>query len=252
MAIPFGRPHGAGAHPKRLSAGIALLCLLATGCSVIPQAERQASYRPVWRGAAAPYDQSGGAAYRAAPAYQPPIAGGQCINDLGARAANFTPLPDQFYGAGCSTINTVRLISLSSDDAPLGVSHLGPVTCPLANSFAGWARFGIDRAAREILGSPVARIETMGSYNCRNIAGTAKRSAHSTGNAIDVSGFVLADGRRLTLMTHWSAGTPAERQFLRTVFTSACRRFGTVLGPEYNAAHRDHFHVELSSNGICH
>jgi hypothetical protein len=30
------------------------------------------------------------------------------------------------------------------------------------------------------------------------------------------------------------------------VHKSACKRFGTVLGPEYNAAHEDHFHLEGS------
>ena len=177
---------------------------------------------------------------------------GRCLADLGARQVAFTPLPDQYYGAGCSRVNSVRLMALTSDNAALGVTHLGAVTCPLANSFAGWARFGVDRAARQILGSPIVQIETMGSYNCRNIAGTDKRSAHSTGNAIDVSGFVLADGRRITLLGNWYAGTPAERQFLRVIHQSACRRFGTVLGPEFNPAHHNHFHVELSSHGICH
>jgi len=107
----------------------------------------------------------------------------------------------------------------------------------------------VDRAARQILGSPLARIETMGSYACRNVAGTGRRSAHATANAIDVSGFVLADGRRISVLHGWNGGTAAEREFLRVVHTSACRRFGTVLGPDYNAAHRDHFHFEPGHNG---
>jgi hypothetical protein len=174
-----------------------------------------------------------------------------CLADLGARSAGFTPLPDQYYGAGCATINAVRLVSLASDNADLSVSNLGPVTCPLAATFAGWARFGVDRAARQMLGSPLVRIETMGSYNCRNVAGTDHRSGHASGNAIDVSGFVLADGRRITVLGNWNAGTANERQFLRLIQSSACKRFGTVLGPEYNPAHRNHFHVELSGMALC-
>lgn len=183
--------------------------------------------------------------------YAPPETYGQCLADLGARSASYTALPDQYYGAGCATTNAVRLVSLSSDNAPLALSNLGPVTCPLASTFAGWARFGVDRAARTILGSPLAKIETMGSYNCRNIAGSEKRSAHATGNAIDVSGFVLADGRRISVLGNWSAGTPQEREFLRVIHQSACKRFGVVLGPDYNSAHRNHFHVELANNAIC-
>jgi hypothetical protein len=174
-----------------------------------------------------------------------------CLAKLGAEHADFTPLRDEYYGAGCSTVNTVRLAALSGDYEALAVSNLGPVTCPLANAFAGWARFGIDRAARQILGSPLVRIETMGSYNCRNVAGTSRLSAHATGNAIDVSAFDLADGRRITVLGDWTGGTPAEREFLRIVQASACKRFGTVLGPDYNAAHQNHFHVELSSGCFC-
>ncbi len=184
--------------------------------------------------------------------YTPPSPNArQCLATLGATNAGFTPLPDQYFGAGCSNRNTVRLASLQSDFDSLALTNLGPVTCPLANTFAAWARFGADRAARQILGSALVRIETMGSYNCRNVAGTARRSAHATANAIDVSGFVLADGRRITLSGGWNGGTPAERQFLRVVHASACKRFGTVLGPAYNGAHHDHFHLEMSTSEFC-
>jgi hypothetical protein len=175
----------------------------------------------------------------------------ECLASLGASRANFTPLPDQYFGAGCSTVNTVRLASLQADHSLLALSNLGPVTCPLASTFAAWARYGVDRAAREILGSSLVRIETMGSYSCRNVAGSEHRSAHATASAIDISGFVLADGRRITVLADWTRGTPAERRFLQVVHASACKRFGTVLGPGYNTAHQNHFHVELSGSSFC-
>jgi hypothetical protein len=174
----------------------------------------------------------------------------QCLAELGATQANFTPVPDRYFGAGCSTLGSVRLSSLRSDTAELGLSNLGPVTCPLASTFAAWARYGVDRAARQILGSRLVKIETMGSYACRNVAGTSRRSAHATADAIDVSAFVLADGRRISVLDGWNAG-PDERRFMRIVHRSACKRFGTVLGPDYNAAHRDHFHVETGGNSFC-
>ena len=37
-----------------------------------------------------------------------------------------------------------------------------------------------------------------------------------------------------------------RRQFLREIHAKACERFGTVLGPEANEAHRDHFHVDMA------
>jgi hypothetical protein len=73
--------------------------------------------------------------------------------DLGEKQASFTPVADRYYGAGCSTIQTVKLLSVRGDYSALGITNLGPVTCVLADRFAAWARFGVDRAARQILGS---------------------------------------------------------------------------------------------------
>ncbi|WEK46665.1 MAG: extensin family protein [Candidatus Andeanibacterium colombiense] len=217
-------------------AGIALAAALG-GCSVLPEGGRN-SQRQAMR--------------PAQPAYVPSAAGRQCLSKLGADAASFTPLPDRFYGAGCSTLNTVRLSALEGDASrTFGIANLGPVACPLAETFSAWARYGVDRTARAVLKSPLERIETMGSYNCRNVAGSARRSAHATANAIDVSAFVLADGRRITVKGGWAGGSPSEKQFLRIVHTSACKRFGTVLGPGYNAAHQDHFHLEGSGKAFC-
>ncbi len=173
----------------------------------------------------------------------------QCLAKLGQTGSRFTPLPDTYSAGGCSAVNSVTLSGLRGDAALFTLSNIGPVTCPTAASFAAWARYGIDRAARQILGSGLSRIETMGSYACRNVAGTARRSAHSRAEAVDVSAFVLADGRRISVLEDWHGGSNVEREFLRTIHRSACRRFGTVLGPEYNAAHRNHFHVERSGSG---
>jgi hypothetical protein len=175
--------------------------------------------------------------------------GRQCLAELGATGAAYSLLPDRYPEAGCSNVNTVQLSSVPSDASPLMVANIGPVTCEVSTVFAGWARYGVDRAARQLLGVPLRSIETFGSYSCRNVAGTNRRSAHSTASAIDVSAFVLADGRRITLVNGWNGGTAEEREFLRTVHRSACRRFGTVLGPEYNAAHRDHLHLEGVGGG---
>ena len=174
-----------------------------------------------------------------------------CFADLGTRQADFTPLPDQYYGAGCSTVGSVRLASLRSDRADLRLVGLGPMTCPLADTLAGWARFGVDRAAQQILGSPLVKIETMGTYSCRNIAGSPRRSAHATGNAVDISGFVLADGRRITFSGNWADKSPQVQRFFTTIRQSACKRFGTVLTPAYNVAHHDHLHLEVSGRSYC-
>lgn len=44
-----------------------------------------------------------------------------------------------------------------------------------------------------------------------------------------------------------AAENPGPRgQFLREVHEAACGTFGTVLGPEANEAHRDHFHLDMA------
>lgn len=213
---------------------ILVSALALAGCSLLPAGKR----------ADAPHRSAGGSTLSRT------AGGGQCLASLGQTGSRFAPVPDAYYGAGCSTINSVSLSDLRSDTTRVALSNLGPVACPVANSFAGWAGYGVDRAARQLLGSPLMRIETMGSYACRNVAGSKKRSAHARAEAIDVAAFILADGRRISLANHWSKGSPKEREFLRVAFGSACKRFGTVLGPEYNAAHRDHFHLELGNSGV--
>jgi hypothetical protein len=216
--------------------GLAPLVLLLAACSA--KTDPRQEPRPSGSQAAPPVAES--------------RAGRQCLAELSATGAAYSLLPDRYPEAGCSNVNTVQLSSVSSDASPLMIANLGPVTCEVSTAFAGWARFGVDRAAQQILGAPLRSIETFGSYSCRNVAGTNRRSAHSTAQAIDVSAFVLADGRRITLVNGWN-GTAAEREFLRAVHRSACRRFAIVLGPEYNAAHRDHLHLEgvAPGSGYC-
>lgn len=223
-----------------------LMAASLAGCSVLPD------------GAAEPYRSTrAGVAPAPSPARSLPAphdaVAGQCLARLGQLGAEYSPLPDRYIDQGCNTLGTVQLAALHSDEATLGVSNLGPVTCEVGQVFAAWARFGVDRAARQILGSGVHSIETFGSYSCRNVAGTDRRSAHSTGAAIDVSGFVLEDGRRVMVKSAWFGGSESEREFLRVVQGSACRRFATVLGPGYNSAHHDHLHVEgvIGSSSYC-
>lgn len=174
-----------------------------------------------------------------------------CLTGLSEAGSRFSPVPDRYDAPGCAVTGAVQLAAVRGDRTHLGVSNIAAVECGTATTFAAWARFGVDRAARQILGSPIARIETMGAYSCRNVAGTGRRSAHARGEAIDVAAFVLEDGRRISVLDHWGGGSGKEREFLRVVHESACKRFGTVLGPAYNAAHHDHLHVEIGGGNFC-
>ena len=175
----------------------------------------------------------------------------QCIANLAARNARFIRALDRQDGPGCAYAGAVSLSSLAGDFGRIEVTRLGALHCSAADALTGWVRYGVDRAAREYLGSGVERVETMGSYSCRNVAGTSRRSGHARAEAIDIAAFVLDDGRRVSVLGDWSDGSRSEREFLRRIHESACKRFGTVLGPDYNAAHRDHFHVETGGGGYC-
>ena len=171
----------------------------------------------------------------------------QCAFDLKRAGIRFTPLPNQDHGGGCSSIDSVKLLDIGTP-----VTNLGAMTCPLAKSFAAWAQYAVKPAARQYFGQEVVKIETFGTYSCRNIYGgrSGRLSQHAYSNAIDVSGFVLADGRRIMLDGGWKGDKPSQ-DFLRALHKSACRRFGTVLSPDYNAAHYNHFHMDMSGNGYC-
>jgi hypothetical protein len=171
----------------------------------------------------------------------------QCAVDLQRAGVRFTPLPNQDHGGGCSSIDSVKLLDIGTP-----VTNLGAMTCPLARNFAAWAQYAVRPAARAYFGTEVVKIETFGTYSCRNIYGgrSGRLSQHATSNAVDVAGFVLADGRRIMLDGGWH-GDKASQDFLRALHKSACRRFGTVLSPDYNAAHYNHFHLDMSGNGYC-
>ena len=171
-----------------------------------------------------------------------------CTARLEAAQVRYTPLPNEDKGGGCHIIDAVKLMDIGTPTA-----NLGAMTCPLAATFAGWARYAVRPAARLYLGSEVVRIETFGTYACRDVRGTGgtiagKRSEHAHANAVDVSAFVLADGRRVSVLGDWRADGQTA-QFLRVIHQSACKRFPTVLSPNYNEAHRDHFHFDMGGKG---
>lgn len=104
--------------------------------------------------------------------------------------------------------------------------------------------------AERLFGAPLSRIETYGSFSCRTIAGTRLRSQHSYANAIDIAGFELADGRTISVLNDWRTDTQ-EGRYLKRVHRAACRLFSVSLGPDYNAAHADHFHYDMGSDSVC-
>jgi hypothetical protein len=172
---------------------------------------------------------------------------GLCFAVLDHAALRYTPLEDRETAPGCGFRNAVRVHGTSARLAE-------PVTlsCRTAVALALWERHVVQPAAAAHLGARVARLDHAGTYACRNIYGRkdAPLSRHATADAIDITGFVLDNGRRLRVEREWGSAD-ADGAFLREVHDGACRVFDTVLGPEYNAAHRDHFHLDRGGWRVC-
>ncbi|MET1077846.1 MAG: extensin family protein [Pseudomonas sp.] len=169
-----------------------------------------------------------------------------CTQALATSSLRYTPLPDSAPTARCPLRNSLRLQS-----ADLAFSSSFIASCPLAVAFALFEQHELQPAAQAAFGQPVRQLEHFGSFACRAIAGSARTSQHASANALDIAGFRLADGQRITLARDWQGDERAAR-FLRQVHAGACRSFNITLGPAYNAAHRDHLHVDMGGWRLCH
>ena len=149
--------------------------------------------------------------------------------------------------ATCPLINTLRV---QGGEVALSSSFLA--SCPLAVSFALFARHALQPAAQAAYGQAVTRVDHLGSFACRNVYGreNARRSQHASADALDIAGFRLADGRSISVLKDWPQEN-RDAQFLRQVRDGACELFSVVLSPDYNAAHRNHFHVDVGPWSVC-
>jgi hypothetical protein len=170
-----------------------------------------------------------------------------CQQVLATANMAYESVEDRMTGPACGFFNAVRITRTSSRvNAPFSLS------CRAAVSLAMWEHHVLAPTAQKYFGQRVATLEHFGSYSCRNVYGRANatRSQHATAEALDIAGFVLEDGQRIRVLKDW----PESNQragFLREVRTGACRFFDGVLSPDYNAAHRDHFHFDRGPYRVC-
>jgi hypothetical protein len=178
-----------------------------------------------------------------------------CRTLLARAGVRFTALPARDGGERCGYGDAVRLRDGGALTTALAPASVG-TSCPVAAALAMWEWNVVAPAARRHFGAAVARIDHFGSYSCRRMYGRTQGSwsEHATANAIDIAGFRLSDGTRLTVRRDWAATGPnaaARRAFLREVRDGACPLFATVLSPDYNAAHADHFHLDQANRGVA-
>jgi hypothetical protein len=153
-----------------------------------------------------------------------------------------SPIPDKEIRNGCGWSNAVSIASAGG--AELGAAQ---ITCEMAAALALWVEYEVQPRALAAFGSRVAGIEDMGTYDCRNIVGNERmasvRSQHALANAIDIAAFKLESGQVISVAGDWK-GQDREAHFLRAVHERACRYFRVAIGPDYNSAHRNHFHYD--------
>jgi hypothetical protein len=128
----------------------------------------------------------------------------------------------------------------------VNVNPPATLACPLVSALDRWISQGVQPAALHWFGVPVTEIKQISAYSCREMVGNGSShiSEHAFGNALDVAGFTLADGRTISVVKGWH-GSAEEQGFLHDVQLYACETFNTVLAPGYNAAHYNHIHVDL-------
>jgi hypothetical protein len=172
----------------------------------------------------------------------------RCLAALSTSKMTFSPVADTDTQNGCDIHNAVRVSRFG--DAT--VNHPFLAACPLALGLAMAERHDWQRAAETVAGVKIARIDHVGTYACRNInhATQGNLSEHAHANAIDIEDFVFTDGRRIPIADNWGKETSAGT-FLASVHAGACRYFHVVLGPDYNALHHGHFHLDMGPYRTC-
>ncbi|WP_407050305.1 extensin family protein [Methyloraptor flagellatus] len=172
----------------------------------------------------------------------------RCIASGVVRPSAYIQPVREIDGAGaCGADHPFKVTAVT--EGRVAMSEQVLMNCPMVTSLESWVATVVQPIAMATFGQPVAVVETFGTYSCRRVNHRLRgsMSEHAYMNAIDVSGFKLADGHRITIKGAWYSGQPQEQAFLHTVGAESCKVFNTVLGPSGDASHQDHFHLDLAN-----
>ena len=147
-------------------------------------------------------------------------------------------VPPKPVQSGCGWINAISLQRVGDIEV-----NASPIDCGAAAALILWLVHSVQPLEKDKLSSRVQKITHFGTYSCRNIAGTSRRSVHARAAAIDIAGLRLANGASVSLKRDWH-DDDAKAAFLRDIHETSCQSFKVSLSPEFNAAHADHFHLD--------
>ena len=140
---------------------------------------------------------------------------------------------------GCSIPYPIVLKTLGKS---IGISPGTELNCPMAEAAARFMADVVQPTAKAELGAGLKSINQASAFVCRPRNGTRKLSEHAFGNALDIAGFTLSDGRKIEV---GPAPPDKDAKFLNAVRKAACGPFKTVLGPGADPDHALHFHLDL-------
>jgi hypothetical protein len=169
---------------------------------------------------------------------------GKCSVDP-TRLGDAERIADIDMGNGCFVHQAYRVRSLVG----VQLNQASTFNCSVAGMTAHWLETVVQPAAEDAFGERVVGINVPSAYACRprNNQRGAKLSEHGMGNAIDISVFTLASGRKVEVEQGWF-GDRDSKAFLRQVRAEACGPFKTVLGPGSDAHHNDHIHLDMQKH----
>jgi hypothetical protein len=207
----------------QLAAGLAALAPLIAGC---------ASPRP------APSATS--------PALAPSLLGKQCLDDISARGVSYRVAAVPVTTGACSVENPVQVTGTA-----VPWNQPAVMSCGLADRMDRFLVEAAEPLARRYFATDIVRLDHFGAYSCRPVAGMAGRlSEHAAGRAIDVSGFLLKDGARVSVEQDWTAPGP-KSEFLHALAKRACDYFNLVLTPDSDKYHYNHLHLDIGRWRLC-
>lgn len=143
-----------------------------------------------------------------------------------------------------------------------GVRFVGPNAKSIYGMLDCRLALALEEFARVLAPHGIVEVHIDNMYRPRaRIQGRRVASQHAYGLAVDIGAMKLADGRLLVVDQHWTAdvGQPAcgpdvnlkdlseEEAVLRNAVCDVARAgvFHHMLTPNYNAAHRNHFHFDI-------
>lgn len=189
-----------------------------------------------------------------------------CRKMLAGVAVTYTDAAPIGGPGRCGIAAPIRVTAIGAE-TPVTVSPPAVVNCALAAAAVRWMDTKVQPLAREEFGEPVVQVRNAASYVCRrrNNRKNGRLSEHALGNALDLSSFTLKSGRTVTVLKGWRGqkddslveevvtklverSTP-ESRFLKQAHAGACSVFSTILGPDADKYHVDHFHLDLGRGG---